>query len=119
MGLGFASFADLFFFLVNCSIFELQRGKSDDTTVSRESHIYCQESSHLHIITSPRKNGKPFYMPMDADPEQNDVFFLLLGGSLFCCAAFCFRVLVCSCFGLCFLGISVTFVISRREVAIS
>lgn len=92
MGLGFASFSDLFFFLVNCSIFELQRGKSDDTTVARESHIYCQVSSHLHIITSPRRNGTPFYTPMDADPEQNDVFFFL--GSLFCCGEFCFWVLV-------------------------
>ena len=55
---------------------------SDDTTVSRESHIYCQVSSHLHIyiyiITSSRKNGKPFYTPMDADPEQNLMFFFLI-----------------------------------------
>ena len=55
-GLGFAD-PSLTLFLNDMFNFELQRGMSDDTTVSIESHIYCQVSSHLHVITSSRKNG--------------------------------------------------------------
>ena len=50
------------------SIFELQRGMSDDTTVSRESHISgIIKSIHRQERTAGRS------MHMDADPKKIDV----------------------------------------------
>ena len=123
MGLPFASFADLF--LLN-ELFNFWTAKACQMIpLSPQNLIFIVRYHHIYIyiyciyiITSSRRNGKPFYTPGCWSRTKFDVFFfwdLSFVVPRFVFGFWCVRVSGCV-FG----GISPWLLwISRREVAIS